>query len=59
MHFYGYDSFEGFGDLPESDEHRFYTDINFATNYEKVFSRVKRVTDESRFTLSKGFFSKR
>ena len=56
MHFYGYDSFEGFGDLPESDAHKFYTDINFATNYEKVYSRVKRVTDESRFTLRKGFF---
>jgi len=56
MHFYGYDSFEGFGDLPESDQHRFYSDINFATNYEKVYSRVKRVTDESRFTISKGFF---
>ena len=56
MHFFGFDSFEGFGKLPESDQHRFYTDINFATNYEKVCSRVKKVVDESRFTLKKGYF---
>ena len=56
MHFFGYDSFEGFGELQESDEHRFYTDLNFTTNYEKVYVRVKRVADESRFTLNKGYF---
>ena len=56
MHFFGYDSFEGFGKLPDSDQHRFYTDINFKTNYEKVNSRVKKVIDESRFTLKKGYF---
>ena len=43
MHFFGFDSFKGFGKLPESDQHRFYTDINFATNYEKVCSRVKKM----------------
>ena len=56
MHFFGFDSFEGFGKLPESDQHRFYTDINFATNYGKVCIRVKKVVDESRFTLKKGYF---
>ena len=56
MHFFGFDSFEGFGKLPESDQHRFYTDINFATNYERVCLRVKSVVDESRFTLLKGYF---
>ena len=56
MHFLGFDSFEGFGKLPESDQHRFYTDVNFVTNYEKVRTRVKKVIDESRFTLKKGYF---
>ena len=41
MHFYGYDSFEGFGKLDEKDIHSFYTDINFETDYQKVSKRIK------------------
>jgi O-methyltransferase len=56
MHFFGYDSFEGFGELQESDGHKFFKDLNFDTNFEKVYARVKRVADVSKFTLSKGYF---
>tara|TARA_B110000116_G_scaffold184771_1_gene160141 strand:+ start:149 stop:895 length:747 start_codon:yes stop_codon:yes gene_type:complete len=55
--FYGYDSFEGFGEIEESDIHSFYTDENFATNYEKVSKRVKRAAGEFNYKLIKGFFN--
>ena len=56
MIFYGFDSFEGFGQLDDSEKHSFYTDINFKTSYNKVFKRVKKVIDKSRFSIIDGFF---
>ena len=34
--FIGFDSFEGFGLLGESDEHPFYDDKNFETNFDAL-----------------------
>jgi len=56
MHFYGYDSFEGFGKLDEKDIHFFYTDINFETDYQKVSKRIKKLIPVDQFSLIKGFF---
>ena len=56
IHFFGYDSFEGFGDISEIDKHKFYTDINFETSYKKTKQRILKLVDESKFTLVKGFF---
>ena len=56
MKFYGFDSFKGFGELDESEEHSFYTDINFMTNYKKVLNRVKKILPLDRFSLEEGFF---
>lgn len=55
--FYGFDSFEGFGDLEKGDEHPFYTDHNFETNYDMVKRRVQKVSGIFSFRLIKGFFS--
>ncbi len=55
--FYGYDSFEGFGDIEESDIHSFYTDENFATNYKMVSKRVKKAAGKFKYKLIKGFFN--
>ena len=41
--FYGFDSFEGFGEISEDDRHPFFTDYNFKTTYDKVFKRVKKL----------------
>jgi hypothetical protein len=54
--FYGFDSFEGFGDLDDSEKHSFYTDINFETDYNKVFKRVNKILPSDRFDLVDGFF---
>ena len=55
--FYGYDSFEGFGELQEIDTHAFYTDENFETSYENVFKRVSKCAGTYKFKLLKGFFN--
>ena len=55
--FFGYDSFEGFGELDQNDEHPFYTDDNFVTSYTSVHKRVKAAAGAYDFTLIKGFFS--
>ena len=55
--FYGFDSFEGFGELMDEDSHPFYEDSNFEASYEKVNSRVKRMGKDINYKLIKGFFS--
>ena len=56
MNFYGFDSFSGFGDLDDSEKHSFYTDINFQTDYDKVYKKIKKIIKPSRFNLVDGFF---
>jgi hypothetical protein len=55
--FFGYDSFEGFGELEQDDEHPFYTDENFTTSYTSVDKRVKAAAGTYGYDLIKGFFS--
>ena len=55
--FYGFDSFEGFGELIEEDNHPFYKDTNFEASYDKVNNRVKRVAKGIDYRLIEGFFS--
>ena len=56
MNFFGFDSFEGFGKLEESELHSFYTNENFSSDYNKVFNKVKRSSKGVNFKLIKGFF---
>jgi len=55
--FYGFDSFEGFGELDEEDDHPFYKDSNFETNYEVVNNRVLKVAKGFEYKLVKGLFN--
>lgn len=57
MKFFGFDSFSGFGELDEKDKHPFYTDTNFATDYDRVQRRSQRAAKGLTFQLVKGFFS--
>ena len=34
--FFGFDSFSGFGEVSDEDQHSFYTDENFDTDFNKV-----------------------
>jgi hypothetical protein len=54
--FIGFDSFEGFGSLDESDEHPFYTDENFKTSFSGVSKRAAAAAGSYKFELIKGFF---
>lgn len=56
MKFYGFDSFAGFGELDNNDIHRFYTNVNFETDYNKTYKRVNKILPEDRFKLIDGFF---
>jgi len=56
MKYYGFDSFEGFGNLPVHDKHVFFQDENFKSNYVKVVKRVSKLLPKNRFKLVKGFF---
>lgn len=55
--FFGFDSFEGFGELAQDDEHPFYVNENFETSYEAVNKRVKKVAKGMTYKLYKGFFN--
>lgn len=56
--FVGFDSFEGFGELDAEDMHPFYKNLNFQTDYNSVFKRVKKIAKKRKvdFMLVKGFF---
>ena len=54
--FLGFDSFEGFGDLDEDEEHPFYTDDNFSTSFDQVDRRVSKVANGTKYQLIPGFF---
>ena len=51
--FYGFDSFQGFGELPDKDRHPIYKDVHYETSYEKVDSRVRRTAKEMDYQLEK------
>ncbi|MDC3178988.1 TylF/MycF family methyltransferase [Flavobacteriales bacterium] len=55
--FFGFDSFEGFGNLDQDDKHPFYTDQNFSTSFDKVQKRVRSISEPFNYKLIKGFFS--
>lgn len=58
-HFFGFDSFEGFGTLDDKDRHPFFLKENFETSLEKVKNRVSKVANKYfEFSLISGFFEK-
>lgn len=56
--FYGFDSFQGFGELKEEDVHTFYQDENFKTELDFVERRCKGAAKNLTFKLVPGFFEK-
>lgn len=56
--FFGFDSFDGFGELDNSDQHPFYVDQNFKTEYISVNNRIKKAIGNwgAGYELIKGFF---
>lgn len=55
--FFGFDSFQGFGDLNEDEKHSFYKNENFKSNYNQVNKRIEKTMKKwSKFRLINGFF---
>ena len=55
--FYGFDSFQGFGEAKPIEHHPFYKDDIFAVDFGKVRRNIERNTRGSTVHLVKGFFS--
>ena len=56
--YFGFDSFNGFGELSSDDQHLFYTNDNFATNYNVVNKRIASIARGINYELVPGFFNK-
>ena len=54
--FYGFDSFQGFGELKEEDLHTFYQDDNFKTELDFVERRCAKAAKKLQYQLVPGFF---
>lgn len=54
--FYGFDSFSGFGDVADSDNHQYYIDENFKSDFDRVHLRINNMAGNFKFKLVKGFF---
>ena len=54
--FYGFDSFQGFGELGGEDEHPFYKDQNFVASLRKVERRVAKIAGKMNVQIVPGFF---
>ena len=55
--FFGFDSFDGFGEILSEEKHSFYTDSNFSTSFDRVQRRAQRTSKGLEFNLVKGFFN--
>ena len=57
VRFFGFDSFDGFDNLSESEQHPFYIDEQFKTSYELVKNKVSRLSKKYSLDayLIKGF----
>ena len=56
MKFFGFDSFDGFGDVSDDEKHPFYKDQNFSTDMDKVEKRVLKIAKAENFQIIPGFF---
>ena len=54
--FFGFDSFQGFGEIEQHDEHPFYTDSTFSVSSQKVIGNIQKQTRGSEIKLVPGFF---
>ena len=54
--FIGFESFQGFGEINEDDEHPFYNDDNFSVSEEKVLRNIEKNSKGQKFRIVKGFF---
>ena len=55
--FYGFDSFEGFGDIKEDDKHPFYLNSIFKVNSKKVINEIYKHSRDYNVKIVKGYFN--
>ena len=54
--FFGFDSFKGFGNISKIDQHPFYKDMNFSTDFKKTENRIKKSAKKISFKIINGYF---
>jgi hypothetical protein len=54
--FIGFDSFEGFGKVGDTDDHPRFKDDTFSVNEEKVLKNIKKNSNNQEYQIIKGFF---
>ena len=54
--FYGFDSFDGFGDVKNFDKSPAFKDKTFSVNKEKVLKNIRNVSKNTKTSIIEGFF---
>ena len=54
--FVGFDSFEGFGDVKESDKHPRFKDEIFSVNKKKILKNIEKNSRGQKYKIVEGFF---
>ena len=57
MRFFGFDSFSGFGELNDDEQHPFYSQVDFTSTYREVSKRIGRVAGDVEYQLIPGYFN--
>ena len=54
--FIGFDSFQGFGEISQSDEHPMFKDETFKVHESKILKNIKKCAAGQKYQIIKGFF---
>ena len=54
--FFGFDSFDGFGEINKDDGHPRFTDDTFAVDEKKILKNIKKNSSKQSYQIIKGFF---
>ena len=55
--FFGFDSFEGFGKIAESDNHPRFKDETFLVDEKKILKNIKKNSKNQKYQIIKGFYN--
>lgn len=54
--FFGFDSFQGFGEIKDIDQHPFFKNQFFFVNKDKVIKNIKKIAKEDKVKIVEGFY---
>ena len=54
--FFGFDSFDGFGEIKKDDDHQRFSDDTFSVDERKILKNIKKNSGKQSYQIIKGFF---